>query len=303
MSVGLKCALITPARNEERLIEGTIRAVVAQTTPPVKWIIVSDGSTDRTDDIVKQYAAQYPWIELLRLPERADRQFAAKAHAFNAAWEKIRRIDCDVVGNLDADVTFEPDFLEFLLGKFAADPKLGVAGTAYVEPGFNQGRTSDHQFANAEHVPGPCQLFRRACLEELGGYTPVKGGAIDWIAVTTARMRGWRTRSFPERTYTHHRTMGTAESHPLRAKFHYGRKAYYVGGHPVWELLRGFYQMRNSPRIVGGLCFQAGYVWACLTRIERPVSPELMAFHRREQMSRLSGVARRLTGAPKPQRA
>ena len=81
--------LITPARNEESFIEGTIRSVLAQTVKPARWIIVSDGSTDRTDEIVGRYAGAQSWIELIRMPERSDRTFAAKAHCFNEAYRRL----------------------------------------------------------------------------------------------------------------------------------------------------------------------------------------------------------------------
>jgi cellulose synthase/poly-beta-1,6-N-acetylglucosamine synthase-like glycosyltransferase len=178
-------ALVTPARNEVDFIEQTIRSVVAQTVPPSKWVIVSDGSTDGTDEIVKRYAAQYSWIELVRMPERRDRQFAAKAHAFNAGCARLKDVPFDIIGNLDADITFEPNYLAFLLEKFNVNPRLGVAGTPFVEDHERTDKhTYAHQFADATHVSGACQLFRKKCFDEVGGYIPVKAGAIDWIAVT-----------------------------------------------------------------------------------------------------------------------
>lgn len=290
----LSYVLITPARNEEAFIEGTLQAVLAQTRRPVRWVIVSDGSTDRTDEMVRRHAAKHEWIELLRMPERADRQFAAKAHAFNAGYARVKDLACDVVGNLDADITFEPDYLEFLLGKFAANPRLGVAGTPFVEGHDNRDRhTYAHAFAQLEHVSGACQLFRRECFEAIGGFVPVKGGAVDWIAVTTARMKGWQTRTFTEKVCLHHRKIGTGNSRPLLVRFHYGTKAYSVGGHPLWELMRGVFLLRQRPFVIGGLLYQLGYVWAFLRRMPRAVSPELMAFHRAEQMARLKGLFRR----------
>ena len=284
----LKYALVTPARNEEAFIEGTIRSVVAQTIRPVKWVIVSDGSTDGTDEIVKRYASEHAWIELLRMPEHRDRQFAAKAIGFTAGYDRLKHLEFDVIGNLDADITFEPDYYEFLLGKLAGAEKLGVVGTPFVELADEPAKhTYDHQFANLQHVSGACQLFRRPCFEAVGGYVPIKGGAIDWIAVTTARMKGWQTRTFTEKVCIHHRKLGTGNHSPLMVRFHYGRKAYYVGGHPVWESLRGVFQMKERPFLLGGMYFFAGYWWSCASRMPRPVSPELMAFHRGEQMVRL----------------
>lgn len=290
-SESLKCVLITPARNEEAFIGSTIKSVVAQTVRPIRWVIVSDGSTDGTDEIVRKYAAEHPWIELLRRPERTDRQFAAKARAFNAGYDQVKGLDFDVIGNLDADITFEPRYLEYLLNQFAENSRLGVAGTPFVENSQQPGtHTYAHKFAQLEHVSGACQLFRRECFQSVGGYIPIKGGAIDWIAVTTARMNGWQTRTFTEMTCFHHRKLGTGNDSPLMVKFRYGQKAYYVGGHPLWELLRGVFQMRQKPWIIGGVYFQLGFLWAMVTRMPRPVSPELMAFHRSEQMIRLSAL-------------
>lgn len=284
----LRYVLITPARNEEAYLEGTIQSVVAQTVRPVRWVIVSDGSTDGTDEIAKRYAAQHDWIEVLRMPDHRDRQFAAKANCFNAGYARLKGLEYDIIGNLDADITFSTDYFEFLLGKFVESPKLGVAGTPFVEDaGQRDNHTYAHQFAQLEHVSGACQMFRRAAFEQVGGYVPIKGGAIDWIAVTTARMKGWQTRTFLEKTCLHHRKLGTGTDSKLMVKFRYGQKAYYVGGHPVWELLRGFFQMRKQPWIIGGLYFQCGFLWAAVTRMKRPVSPELIAFHREEQMMRL----------------
>lgn len=281
--------LITPARNEAVLIAGTIRSVIAQTVLPRRWLIVSDGSTDGTDDIVLEFAAKHSWIELLRLPERTDRQFAAKAIAFNAGYDALKHLSFDLIGNLDADITFEAGYYDFLLSRFSADQNLGVAGTPFVEEFEKPGTHSyDHSFANVQHVSGAVQLFRRECFEQVGGYVPVKGGAIDWIAVTTARMKGWETRTFTEKICFHHRKLGTGNaSGTLRTRFHYGRKAYYVGGHPLWELLRGVFSMRKKPLLIGGASFIAGYLAAAVQRMERPVSRELIQFHRREQMQRL----------------
>src|SRR4051812_22547619 len=97
--------LITPARNEAQFIELTLRSVVSQTVTPVKWVIVSDGSTDGTDEIVLKYAARYSWMELVRMPERTERHFAGKVHAFNAGYAKVQDVKHDVIVSLDADIT------------------------------------------------------------------------------------------------------------------------------------------------------------------------------------------------------
>ncbi|MBV8898568.1 MAG: glycosyltransferase family 2 protein [Verrucomicrobia bacterium] len=283
----MKYILITSARNEEKFIEGTIQSVVAQTLLPERWVIVDDGSTDRTAEMVERYAKSHPWIELVRRPQRQDRNFAAKAHAVNAALERVRSLRFEVIGNLDADVSFEPGYMAFVMEKFSADPELGVAGTPFTEEGYDSTKNS---FEGENYVAGPCQLFRYRCWQEIGGYVPNRAGGVDWIAVMTARMRGWKVRSFSEKRFHHHRSMGTAEKGKLAALFAYGQKDYYLGGSPVWQIFRIGFQMTKKPVIRGGLALMCGYGWAALRRMERAVSPELMRFHRREQMKKLRAV-------------
>jgi glycosyltransferase involved in cell wall biosynthesis len=284
--------LITPARNEAQFIESTLKSVVAQTVPPLKWVIVSDGSTDGTDEIVRRYLDSYRWIQLLRMPERAERHFAGKVLAFTSGYERVRDLNPDIVGNLDADVTFEPDHFEFLLRKALEDPKLGVFGVPFREGNFQY----NYLFTNIENVWGGCQLFRRNCYESIGGYSPLKGGGIDHIAVILARMRGWKTRTFPERVCVHHRVMGTAQQGAVKARFKMGRKDFSLGNHPLWEISRVLYQMSLPPYIIGGLALGAGFGWSLVTGAEIPLSQDLVAFVRREQMQRLKrfiGIGRR----------
>jgi glycosyltransferase involved in cell wall biosynthesis len=293
--------LVTPARNEAQYIELTIQSMIAQTLPPLKWVIVSDGSTDGTDEIVNKYLSDHHWIELLRMPERRERHFAGKVHAFNAGYARVKDLNPDVVGNLDADVSFEPAHFEFLITKMGENPSLGVAGAPFREGSFQY----DYRFTNIENVWGGCQLFRRECFEHIGGYIPLKGGCIDHVAVLSARLKGWRTRTFTERVCLHHRQMGTALNGGLKASFKFGAKDYTVGNHPLWELFRTVYQMKNRPFIVGGLAIGLGYAWSLVTRVEIPLTPELVAFVRREQMQRLNrfilgkpAAARELVSTP-----
>jgi glycosyltransferase involved in cell wall biosynthesis len=274
--------LITPARNEAQFIERTIESVVGQTIRPAKWIIVSDGSTDGTDDVVGGYAARHRWIELVRMPEREDRHFAGKVHAFNAGRARLEGLTYDVIGSLDADISFDEDYFAFLLQKLADDPALGLVGTP-----FKGQSTYDYRFVSTEHVSGACQLFRRECFEEIGGYVPMKAGGVDHVAVLTARMKGWKTRTFTEKACLHHRELGAARYGALRARLRDGALDHALGGHPVWELCRTAYQMTKRPFVLGGLLLLAGYVWGTVRRMQRPVSRELVEFRRREQMRRL----------------
>jgi biofilm PGA synthesis N-glycosyltransferase PgaC len=284
--------LITPARNEQAFIEKTIESMIHQTVRPLKWVIVDDGSTDKTPEIISRYLADHPWIEMVQMPQRRDRSFAAKVHSFNAGLERVKDLKFEVVGNLDADTSFEKDFFAFLIERFAEDPTLGVAGTIFKEDG---GYSSDaDSFEGQKHVSGQVQLFRKSCFEEIGGYIPHRAGGIDWMAVTTARMKGWKTKSFREKSFFHYRHLGTAERGVHAALFSYGEKDYYLGGHPVWELFRVTYRIVKPPYVFGGLALGLGYCWAFVRRTPRPVSRELMTFHRNEQMLKLKSIFRSL---------
>ncbi len=285
--------LITPARNEEAHIETVIRSVTSQTVLPKKWVIVSDGSTDRTDEIVQAYVRKHDWIDYLRMPEHRDRHFAAKVSCFNAGYERVKRLQYDIMGNLDADISFDPGYFEFLLSKFEDIPHLGVAGTPFIEEGYSS--LSD-SYEGGEHVAGGCQLFRRECFKEIGGYSSVKPGSVDKIAVVTARMKGWKTQSFRETFFFHHRKLGTGGGGKWRAIFEYGRRDYRMGRHPLWEFLRILYQATKRPYLLNGLLLMGGYLWAFVTREERPVSKEFVAFVQREQMRRLRTILGKALG-------
>lgn len=287
----MRYVLVTPARNEGAFIAKTIQSVIMQTLIPLRWVIVEDGSTDDTAAIVRPYADRFDWIELLRRPVRKERSFAGKVAAFNAGWEQIRSLEFEVIGNLDADLSFGPDYLEFLMQQFAHDGELGVAGTPFMQDGYDSASDS---FEGEKHVAGGCQLFRRQCFEDIGGYVPNRAGGIDWIAVTTARMKGWKTQSFAEKRFYHHRSLGTAEKKGLAALFSYGEKDYYLGGSPLWELFRLCYRSTKKPYFIGGFALLGGYCWAAVRRVKRPVSGELMQFHRREQMQKLRTIFRTL---------
>lgn len=286
-SRSLTYVLITPARDEEAHIEKTIQSVISQTVLPKKWVIVSDGSTDHTDEIVRKYLSSYRWIELVRMPEHKDRHWANKALCFNAGYQKMKDLEYDIIANLDGDISFERNLFEFLLEKFIEFPDIGVAGVPMIEE--NHDPVKEGMF-NESDVFGACQLFRRNCFKEIGGYTPIKWGGVDWVALRTARMNGWKSRSFLEKRFFHHHSLGATDNNIWTARFNYGRKDYLLGNHPLWEVYRIIYQMTRKPYFLNGLLLFVGYSWAFMSRMERPVSRELMNFHRGEQMHRLKSI-------------
>ena len=280
--------LITPARDEEAYIGRTLESVVNQTVPPTRWVIVDDGSLDQTAAIVASFAERYPWIQLVQRPRSSKRNFASKVHAFNAGYACIAGLKYDIICSLDADVSFASDYIEFLLNCFQADTNLGVAGTFFREDHYDSSRDS---FEGYTHVAGGFQMFRRQCFEEIGGFVPNEAGGVDWIAVTTARMNGWKTRAFKEKSFFHHRTQGTAQKGAIAAMFGAGQKDYFLGKHPLPQLLRVLYRMTKKPVGLGGLALLLGYSWTMLLRKKRPITPKLMQFRRREDMVKLRRLA------------
>ena len=279
--------LITAARNEEAYIEKTILSVIAQTILPAKWAIVSDGSTDRTDEIVKQYADSHNFIQLLHKSTDQERNYGAKAKALKLGYEQLANLEYDFVGNLDADVSFEPIYYEKALSKFDANELLGVAGGLRFDlwnGRFRQVRPARNS------AGGPTQLFRRQCYEEIGGYLPLRFGGLDTVAETMARMHGWEVETFPDLEVFHYRSTGTAGGGRVRAKFKAGILAYSVGYHPLFELTRCASRLFDRPPVVGSLSLLAGYCWASLKGYERQVPDDFVRYLRSEQVARMRSV-------------
>jgi glycosyltransferase involved in cell wall biosynthesis len=276
--------LVTPARNEAAVIGATIEAVLSQTLPPRRWVIVSDASTDGTDDIVRQYAAGSNCIRFLRRERDGARDFGAKVHAIRAGTELLQGEAYGYLGNLDADVTFEAEYFERLLERFAANPRLGVAGGVTFD--FYDG-VAHERHASLDSVGGAVQLFRRACFEDIGGYVALRAGSEDALALHMARHRGWETRSFRDLPVMHHRKTGTGGWSIWRTRFNQGVTQAMFGCSPVFVLARGIYRSIERPYVLGSMVRTAGFYWSWLGGRDRALSPELVRFIRREQRAKL----------------
>lgn len=275
--------LLTPARNEEDFIEVTIEAVVAQTVQPRQWIIVNDGSTDRTEAVVARYADRHDFIRLVSVPGGREHGFGSKARALNHSYRLLDESDHEFVGFVDADVSFAPDYYENILQRFAENPKLGLAGGKrfdFTNGAFESVTSSD------DSVCGAVQFFRRSCFEAIGGYQELPYGGIDAVAETTARMQGWDVRSYAEYRIDHHRPTGTAARSKRRSFFRAGLRDYTIGYHPLFELMRLVRRGRAEPYYGVQM---AGYLYAMARRMERPVPDEFIDFIRHEQIGRLRG--------------
>lgn len=290
----MKLLLVSPAKNEGAFLPGLIASMRGQTRPPDQWVIVNDHSDDATPEIAQRAARETPWLKVASAPAPSARDFSAKVRSFGAGLCAVDWKSFDLVGNVDADLTLEPQVLELIVARFEEDDRLGVAGVPFVE----NGQSYDFQFSNIQHVSGAIQVFRRECYEAIGGYQPVRIGGIDWIAVTRARMLGWRTQTFTESKVIHHRPMGTALSSKRRYYYRLGTQDYYFGGCARWQVLRGIYQMTKKPRGLGGLFLLAGYFKRWALWRPRLVEAELARFHRKEQLQRLRAFLKLGGGRP-----
>jgi glycosyltransferase involved in cell wall biosynthesis len=280
-------ALVTAAYNEQALIEQTISSMVSQTVRPAKWIIVSDGSTDGTDDIVRRYSGEYDFIELCRISEDHPRNFTAQVYAINRGLSLLGNRDYTFIGNMDADITLEPDYFSRLLDKFGQDPGLGLGGGSIWE------KSGDSSFKprrgnSVASVAHACQLFRRECFDAIGGaYLPLPYGGPDTHAEIMARMKHWRVASFTDLKVFHHRRTGSVGG-VLRGLFRQGKMDYSLGALPLFEFVKLLRRVRFRPYLLGSITRLAGFLDSYWRREERAVPKEVEQYCRSEQRQRLA---------------
>ncbi len=276
--------VVTPARDEERTIEFTMRSMLAQTIPPLRWVIVDDGSTDATRELVDRELAAAPWIELAVRGDRGHRALGGGViDAFNDGFAKVRDLPFEFVVKLDADLSFEPDYFENLLRHFAADSKLGMASgkTFLVEGGVRK-----IEWCPDEHVRGPAKMYRRACFEAIGGLEARRGW--DMIDETRAQMLGWTTRSFLSERLIHHRPIDGRQANALRSRFEMGELYHFLGYHGLYMLVRSLRSaVQDFPRGTGGIALLLGYLRAALRRAPR-FDADYVAWVRKQQLARFN---------------
>jgi glycosyltransferase involved in cell wall biosynthesis len=277
--------LITPVRNEEKYIENTIQAVAFQTILPAKWVIVSDGSTDRTDEIIKHHATGHQFIELLRLEDSERRDFSRKVYAVKAAYESLKHSHFDFIGFLDADISFDQNYYEKVLKRFSENPQLGIAGGVILE---EHGGEFKKRFGNTDKMAaGANQLFRRACYENIGGFFPLKYGGEDLVACEMAKAHGWEVRSFPVLEVLHHRRSATGGMTVWRGRFRQGVGDYCLGYHPLFMLVKCLYRVVEKPYVLGSVLRLCGYILARLRPDELTLPDDFVRHLRQRQMLRL----------------
>ncbi len=281
--------LVTPVRNEEKTIGITIESVVRQTIKPKEWVIVSDQSTDKTDEIIKSYASRNAFIKLLRLEKRPKRNFASCVFAVEAGIEALTTRDYDFIGLLDGDVRFSEKYYEDIMLRFAADPKLGLAGGLVVDCINGQRIRS---VGSARDIAGAVQFFSRKCFDSLGGLVAVPEGGWDAITCAQARMNGFKTQTFADIEVDHLKPRNIAEGNIARRFWQLGIREYALGNHPLFEVVKCGYRCMERPVFIGGFFRFVGYLGCCLSQKKRMVSPDIVRFIRQEQLRRILPFSR-----------
>lgn len=254
----LRYALITVARNEEAYIQGLIDSVICQKVLPCKWVIVNDGSTDRTRDIVASYLDKFPFMELLSLDRNGPRDFSIKAWATTYAATHMDALDIAVIGMIDADVVIPPGFSERVIREFQRNPKLGISGAILLEE--RHGKFTRKSGMLSEFVSGGTQFWRWECFKQIGGYMPLACGGEDTVTDQMAGLSGWDVYPTPGLVANHRRHSGSVGTPAWKTHFRDGVREHLLGYHPIFEFLKCVTHALDHPVLLGSICRMAGYL-------------------------------------------
>jgi glycosyltransferase involved in cell wall biosynthesis len=276
--------LVTAAYNEEQHIAETLRSVAEQTLKPSKWVVVSDGSTDDTDQIVQEWADRFPFIDFVRVEKTEGHDFATKVRALRVGFARLSSTSYEFIGVLDADLSFEPDYFERVLRSFAAEPLLGIAGGDIQQ--FVDGKLVP-RLKELSSVAGAVQVVRRACFEETGGLPALKHGGEDAAMEIAARMHGWETRTLPELKVVHFGLVGAGAGGPIKTRIKWGRRNFNLGYHPLFQLARSVYRAQERPYVVAGLAELVGFAIGRIRDRKPSIDRGVVDYLRREQLAKL----------------
>jgi biofilm PGA synthesis N-glycosyltransferase PgaC len=281
----MRYVIISPVRDEEAHIEATIGAVTAQTALPLEWVIVDDGSSDRTGQIIDEYAARIPWIKVIRRPNRGFRKSGGGVvEAFYGGFDLVQHKAWEFVVKLDGDLTFSPDYFSRTFEYFSNDPRLGIGGgDIYHDQDGELKLEKNPRF----HVRGATKIYRRACWEAIGGLLAAPGW--DTIDEVKANMMGWSTYAFEDLKVLHHRYTGDAEGQ-LRDKVKHGVACYVSGYHPLFVAASCCARIVKKPYVVGAAAVCCGFLKGYLTGLPRVRDPRLIDYLRTQQLRRLCGL-------------
>jgi hypothetical protein len=285
MAPDVKYVVITPVRDEEDHIEATLRSVSRQTILPAQWVIVDDGSTDGTCDIIDRYAGQLPWVHVIHRPNRGFRKSGAGVvEAFYDGYSALGCGDWEFIVKLDGDLSFRQDYFEKCLEHFRCEPRLGIGGgEIYQDLAGTLKLEANPRF----HVRGATKIYRRECWEAIGGLYRAPGW--DMIDEVKANMLGWKSYSFADLHLVHHRLTGLADG-LLRDRVKHGLACYVAGYHPLFVAASCFCRLTRKPYVLGSAAICWGFVKGHFTGIPRVEDARLVDYLRRQQLRRLCGL-------------
>jgi len=281
--------LVTIAYNEEERIREVLDSVIRQQVRPLLWVVISDGSTDATDDLVRKAAAEHPFIRFFRQEKkrdetgRLDMVTLAKSRGWATALTILKNVPHEYLGNLDADVIFGPEYYREVLLRMEAHPAVGLGGGGCYNLG-EDGQPSGDGFIKPYFVGGPVQFFRRRCFEDIGGYS--SSGHDDVVAVAKARMKGWDVRCWPEVKAYHYSDTFPRLRDKIAVCFRMGQMDYIMGGTLGLQIARTIDGILRPP-LLPGAAFLVGWVRAWLDRRPITLTPDLVRYMRREQRRKL----------------
>lgn len=279
--------IITPAYNEEKHISQTIDSVLSQTILPKIWVIVDDGSTDGTADVIKSKVEQHPWIRYIFRP-KIDGQtyYVSNVYAILEGIKEVSSISFEYLAILDADISLFDNYYQTIFQLFSHDPRLGIVSGNCAD---RIGEEIKKHLYDRRSCPKAIMVFRRQCYEDIGGFVPMKYGGEDTCACFAARMNGWKTWAFHELMVIHNKPLGTGPSRNLlKIRFRQGIGEYSLATHPLFLLAKSLRRcIKESPVLMGGLARMAGFVYAHFMGEERQIPDELVKYIRKEQLSRV----------------
>ena len=275
--------VVSPVRDEEQYIETTLQSMVSQTVKPARWIVVDDGSADRTAEIVERYTREHSWISLVRLPRQARRNVGSPVvRAFNTGFEQLEQGAFDFVVKLDCDLRIPPEYFERLLQRFEKDHKLGIASGVYREL---QGTAWQPVPMPDYHAAGACKVIRARCFEEIGGFVVSRGW--DTVDEIRAQTLGWRTLHFPDLAFDHLKPEGSSRGSSYTSRLH-GEVYYLTGGSLSFFLLKVTHRiLAGKPPLLAGLMLLAGYVKPLILGKKRLVTKAEALFYKRTLQKRV----------------
>lgn len=277
--------LITPCRDEAAYLQTTIDAVAAQTVRPAKWVIVDDGSTDDTPNILRRAAEKYPFIQLVQRINRGQRAVGPGViEAFYDGLSAIDLSDFDYLCKFDGDLDLPPRYFERLMEHFEANECLGtLSGKLFLRYGDRlvEERCGD------ENSVGPSKFYRVQCFKDIGGF--VRQVSWDGIDGHVCRMKGWIAQSIdePDLRIIHLRRMGSSQVSFWTGRVRWGRGKYFMGSAWYYVAAASFYRMFERPYILSGIGIMWGYIKAMIKRESRFDDPQYFRHLRRYELRSL----------------